>query len=97
MTETMSNAHVHYCAVSFYQGPYNNRCIHVVGLTHDEVVKTLHTYGTAASDRPVQYVDIAGYTPLHIGNFLAENFGYKVISTSATGGEFVFVFERSKK
>lgn len=101
MTETMSNAltnpFLHYVAISFYQGPYNNRCIHVVGLTRDEVLKTLQTYGNAASDRAVQYVDIAGYTPLHIANFLAENFSYRIISTSATGGEFVFVLERAKK
>lgn len=98
MSEIMSSAltkpNTHYCAISFYQGPYNNRCIHVVGLTHNEVTKTLQNYGNCASDRPIQYVDIAGYTPLHIANFLAETFKYQIISTSATGGEFVFVMER---
>lgn len=80
MANGLTNPHLHYCAISFYQGPYNSRCIHVVGLTHDEVLKTLQTYGNSASDRAVQFVDIAGYTPLHIANFLAENFSYQVYS-----------------
>lgn len=96
-TNVENDTNIHYVAVSFYQGPYNNRCLQVIGLTKPEEIKLLEFYGPSASNNPIKHVDIAGHTPLDITNYLAENFNYRIVSTTASQGEFVFVLERQKR
>lgn len=86
---------VHYAAISFYQGPYNHQCIHLVGATKDEEEQLILKFGRAVIVREAKYIDIVGFTALDVANFLAEKFRYRIISTSGTQGEFCFVLQRS--
>lgn len=93
-TNALDPPNVHYAAISFYQGPFNHQCIHVVGITTTEIEQILNKYGKNAVNRETKYVDIVGYTALEVANYLAEQFMYRIISTSGTQGEFCFVMER---
>lgn len=84
----------HYVAVSFYQGPYNNRILQVTGLTQLEEERFLGDFGKNSSNSQKKHIDVINHTPLDIVNYLSEHFSYRMISTSATGGEFAFVLER---
>lgn len=84
----------HYVAVSFYQGPYNNRILQVTGTTAREEEKFLVDFGRHATNSAKKHIDVIGHTPLDVVNYLSQQFGYRMTSTSATGGEFAFVLER---
>lgn len=94
LSSALDPPNVHYAAISFYQGPFNHQCIHVVGVTASESDQLVDKYGKAAVLRETKYVDIVGYTALDVANFLAERCKYRIISTSGTQGEFCFVLER---
>lgn len=84
----------HYVAVSFYQGPYNNRILQITGSTKLEEENILKDFGNHATNSAKKHIDVISHTPLDIVNYLSEKFGYRMASTSATEGEFAFVLER---
>lgn len=84
----------HYVAVSFYQGPYNNRILQITGAAKAEEEKILRDFGKHATNSAKKHIDVISHTPLDVVNYLSEQFGYRMASTSATEGEFAFVLER---
>lgn len=91
---TSQNHSYHYVAVSFYQGPYNNRIVQVTGPSKMEEEKLLKDFGKHATNSAKKHIDIICHTPLDVTNYLSEQFGYRMVSTSATEGEFAFILER---